>query len=234
MKKLVTLTAMVVLAAMLVLTACTSGAPPAAESTPAPTEAPAATQEPQPTEAPAPTEDTTPAPTEAPTEPEESTADATEALSVTGKMTYDDMVAEFGEPAGRLEVNVDGIATLGCSYRNTTMWFRDVDGTWILDGVVLWRPSAPYTISGVKVAMPTDEAVQLLEADGYEYVDGETMDATNEVFSLYQKTDPDGKIISVQLVDSPEDNMVMQIAVFYDRDAYQIPEGALDPIGEDE
>jgi len=153
-------------------------------------------------------------------------------LSMAGQKTYDDIVAEFGGSDVQNDSKVDDIDTRAVYYRNNTMWFKKDGDKWILDGTTIFRPSSPYTVSGVKVTTPTDEAVSKLEADGYEFVDGEPLEATNENLSIYQKKDADGNLITVQLVDSPDDNMISQIAIFSGRDVYQIPTDSLEPGGE--
>jgi hypothetical protein len=197
MKKTITVTLVIIMAACLMLAACSQ---PAAEA-PSPSEEaqssePAAATPAPAEETPAPTQDATPEPSasEAAEEPsqasEASAGENADFLTVAGKLTYDDVVAEFGESDTQNETTVDDIDTLAVYYRNNTMWFKKDGDKWILDGTTIWRPSSPYTVSGVQVAMPTGEAVSKLEGDGFEFVDGEVLEATSENFSIYQKKEP--------------------------------------------
>lgn len=234
MKKSTLLLMAALLAAALFLAGCATPAPaeetppateeatPAEEPTPAP-----ATQEPAATEAPA------EEPTEQPEEPSVSDVSDTDFTTFVGK-TPEEITGEFGEADLQQESTVDDTPILAYYYRSETFWFQQDDsGSYSLFGVTNWRPAAPATIAGVKVAMDIGEAKALLEADGYEYIDGEPLEDINEIFSVYQKTDADGVLTTVQLTEYADDPIVATVAGFYGKDIYQIPPNSLETGGGD-
>lgn len=243
MKKIIAILAVAVFMTACGLAAC--AAPAAKETqavkTPVPTEAPAPSEAPSAEVSDAPAASAAAA-TEAPTEavlaeyePDAPAGgvceDDSDFFAVAGNLNYDDIVEKFGEPSFEKESKADDVETLACYYRNDTLWFKKENGGWILDGITIWRPSSPYDLEGVKVAMPTDEAMEKLNLGGYVQIDNEARPETNENITVFQKG-KEGALQTVKLVDSPEDGMITQIAAFA-RDVYQIPEDVLEPGGED-
>lgn len=127
-----------------------------------------------------------PTPEETPEPVPETTAqpagDKVDYMQFTGISTPDDIETLYGAPSEVEENTAEGMPYLLYHYRNASISFTPVDGVWLVDGVMNYRPDSPILVGGVSVGMDSYTAEETLVDHGYSY---ETTDAQGYMYYTF-------------------------------------------------
>lgn len=103
-------------------------------------------------------------------------------MQFAGISTPEDIEAMYGAPSDVEENTAEGMPYMIYHYRNASISFTPVDGVWLFDGVMNYRPDSPITVGGVSVGMDSYTAEETLLDHGYSY---ETTDTEGYMYYTF-------------------------------------------------